>query len=117
MSDPAVEQDVALLTALGRSTRDIEAATGLDHATVARWQSRDHMRHLTNEYREMIALRLSERLWRLVDDETQQISPQQLGVLWGISQDKLLHAAQDVNTGVKITINVDQRNVDQRGRD
>jgi hypothetical protein len=104
MIDPEKLQTVAHLTALGKSQHEIARATGIPRTTVDRWQDRAEVVRVIDELRPAITARLSERLWKMVDDETQILTPMQLGTLWGISMDKHQKAEQPTTSNPTLVI-------------
>lgn len=104
MIDPEKLQTVAHLTAAGRSTRQIEALTGIPKSVVNRYQNRDEAGQLINELRPAIAARLSERMWDMIDGESFKPKPQELAVMWGIAMDKHQKAEQPASSNPTLVI-------------
>lgn len=94
MPDQEKLHQVAMLTAAGKSQRQIASQVGIPPATVHRYQHRSDAEQLINELRPAIAARLSERMWDMVDAETFNVPPQQLAIIWGIAMDKEQRAQQ-----------------------
>lgn len=85
---------IAGLRAAGKSVRQIARATGIPKSTVHDIASSDSAGQIIAEVAPKVTARLTERMWDLVNDETQPLTPMQLATMWGISMDKHQRAQQ-----------------------
>jgi len=107
-------QQVAMLSAAGKSVRQIAAETSVPTSTAGRWLNRDEVRQLITEGRARIAARyvgLVDTYLDRVEAGEESLTGTPLLVQYGISQDKFDRAPQNPAEGINITINVDRRSV------